>query len=268
MLFSSIGMQSLAFASDELKTTVVISEYEELEKLSKMSDIKLRSIGYNIAEINDIKNFEAKYNERFYTLKKEPDNVLRNYGYTDKQISIIRNFDGKEIQVKSLVAKVTLTLTSSGVTWNSSTKRSNTNLKASFTWSSMPLVRLIDGLGITWNDWTRSSYTSSVTYKKVSNGATFNKTPTFVNNAGPQSMGCGFKFSCMQDPNNEWLISGTMNIVLYYSNVKKALSGYAAYGHTTLGWEPSFSIPGGGAIGFGFQTQTIAEDWCDRVAPK
>lgn len=255
--------------STQINNEIIINEYDAVKSLASEPISVLSKQGYSEDEINKIKNYKDAFTEYFNSLKILKDSDLLEAGYTNKQINILRNFSGTDSEMRGLGAKVTLTIPISYVTWSSSQKRTNAKFNVNFSWSTQPLIVTTDVVGINWNDWTLSSSSSKITYKRkvgtpTSMPATITGTATKVNNDGPRSYGLAYKFKMNANKGYHFAKNGSFTIVLYNNYNKKDLSVYAKYGHNQISVSPTVSMPGYGSISFNYGVSTVAQQWNDR----
>ena len=245
-------------------STEVMSEFEYYEELANLTDLELEEIGYEKAEIESIREYRTLAIDTYTSLNDESDERLYNRGYTDEQIAIIRDFEGTEEQLRLLAATCTITISCPSIAFNGSS--TNATLKVNFSWSNPPLIRLIDIVAVTWNNWFLTSTPSmSLTYQKLIGGTTLATAPMH-DNSTYSANGCAFSFALEDYAQTEWLKSGSTTIYLNHNHIKWDMSAYTEYGHTTLVPSGGFSITGPD-ISFGFGISTAAQDWVDKVCP-
>ena len=262
MLFTT-GIHGISYANDNGEDySITINEYSLLKELSNEANDSLEKKGYSKSDINKIRNYSDEYIEHIQELKNFSESQLLEDGYTEEQVEGIYNFSGEEDDIMPLSSSVKITLPIDYV--KKSTSGTTARFTAKFYRNGVPLVKTTDILAVSWNDWTLNSSSSYILYKKVGSTATTTGTGTRVNPSGTQSSGRGYKFPMTKIDNSYYADRGEFTYSLSSTVSNKTLSIYAAYGHSTISVQPSFSIPGYGSISFNYGTSTIKEQWNER----
>lgn len=264
----SLCLFTISVSADSLEGNndkdVTVNEYEALKALSENSSFQLTNMGYSADEVKFIQNIE-EYANHLKSYSHSSDQELDNLGYSKDQIDMLRDYKGTEEETIRLAATLTLRLNAQYVTHNNSTNRTNARLGYNWTWAGVPVFKTRDIIGVSWNDWSVTGSSTSVTYKPLTGASgTRYGSATILSNSGPNSAGRGVRINMTQDDNYWWARSGSGIFDLRGNSAgRKDLSAYAAYGHTTLSITPGFSIPGYGSINFNWGMQTVGQAWED-----
>jgi len=262
MIFTT-GINGISYANNNKEDySITINEYSLLKELSNEANDSLKKKGYSESDIDKIRNYSEEYSEHIQELKNFSESQLLEDGYTEEQVEGIYNFSGEEDEIMRLASSVTITLPIDYV--KKGTSGTTARFTAKFYWNGVPVIKTTDILAVSWNDWSLSSSSSYILYKKVGSTAATTGTGTLVNPSGILSGGRGYKFPMTKVDNSYYADRGEFTYSLSSTVSNKTLSIYAAYGHSSISVQPSFSIPGYGSISFSYGTSTIKEQWNER----
>lgn len=268
---------SMAFASSDMLMTqeskkVKVNEYDLIEALSKETPSELTKKGYSAEEIQKIKNYKSLYKEHIIKMSKLSDDVLKKLRYTDKQIEVIRNFSGSVDEMRR--ASVTLQL--EAFPTNFKKDGNYTTGEISFFWSmnGIPLFRMTDIVGISWNGWAVTSKHCNVWYYDINSGQTTHvKSATSISpkvTAGSLA-GAGFKFNLVPDYTYSCALYGEGSWKVRSDvQAKKDFYYYIAYGHNEYAVSVGFSVSATGpSVGLDFNLgYNEMDSKSGRVIPK
>ena len=251
---------------------VKFNEFELLMSLQNISEESLETLGYSSNEISIIKNVEEEYATHLYQMKEWSDNQLLSFGYSNEQIAILRNFDGSVSQMQALGATVDFRLTYTKHEWVASKNRTEAALSWSFNWNGVPLIKSMDGIGFSWNDWWQSSQYALINYTSVSGTETKVYNAEYIQPTGQTIAGAGWQFDATKEDNYYYVTSGNGVFNIYHNNELQDLSDYGVYGHATvvlidLGITVTFSEEGTDVeLGLGFApgVERMDEDRTDH----
>lgn len=260
---------NVIFAEKTKEYTVTTNEYEILKSLSKENYSNLKLSGYDEQEINIIRNIEKEYPKHLQEYKDLPEANLKQLGYSDDQVKLLKNYKGTEEETMQLAATMRFLLKDNYVNYSESQNKTEAKFYYRFIWNGIPLIKLKDIVGVSWNDWNIVNTSGWVNYYSITGDQNdvFSAKPTFIENEnGPNTFGAGYKFDMTKEDNYYWARAGE-GIFTVYNHGKKNLSVYAEYGHSTVFLNPSFSIPGLLSIEFSKSVKTMGSDHLDVEIP-
>ena len=196
-------------------------------------------------------------------------------GYTPVQIDIIYNFDGSAEQLSRIGGTLSFSITADLMSFDPATNKAHARLTVDFNWTTQPLVKFTDIIGIAWNGpMTRTAQVASIQYVHMSTGGSSYYDPNcaqVVNPSGPLNAGVGLTIPMRGSGVNfdtHYAKSGMFRVILETQGHLN-FAAYAAYGHKTLNLlgGPSLSIPGGLSISFSpsIEISTEGQDWTQPV---
>lgn len=248
-----------------LKPEQVINEYDRYKELKSLSESDLVNEGYAEKDVEIIKNFdyEKEMQKHVESIQQLDDLTLTEMGYSNEQISIIRNFSGSEEEIQALAA--TLTISIQQVSSSKSNSYSQITFKVIWNWSSQPINRFTDIIGIGCSEsmlLDTGASSASLTYKFGS--ATSNGTASVTSNAAAGSARVNIPMSgpVLYDPSSgingySVCMGGTATAKFYKSSYINEVGTYTAYGHYQIVAIGSVSFTG---VGFSFTGLCIEQD--------
>lgn len=248
----------IAFAGNTGKAqSAKINEYKQLKQLKAKSDMELKQMGYTSEEINRIRSID--YAQELRERAKLDNAQLKNLGYTDEQITMLKSFTGTEEEIIALAATLDLSAWHSSFWYDSANNRSYWRVSFSWTWSSMPVIRLTDVVGAGWGPQMslvapESWQTVRYVHKITGNGYTqdFAITLYAVNTAQ-------VKFPMDSSDAAYWAKYGSGQVKVSYGGDLRDAQMRIAYGHNEFGVSPSVNVPWG--VGFTFTRGVFEQDY-------
>jgi len=260
----TVGAYEVPRVNVEDNSTLVcetVSEYEAVAELAKRSTNDLICAGYNLQEIQNIKNYKELYVGHIEELNSLSTETLKEHGYTDGQIYDIRNFTGAESQIARIGATLTLQVNITSLKYDGQYTRGT--IIYSWLWNGIPEFKMKDIVAFGWNDWIVETQRSNVSYMNILTGNyTYNKSATYEAE-NVQTRGAAHKFSVSEDNNYSYAKTGDGSFTVKSDvQARKDMYLYASYGHSEIvASAPSFSVGTSGAglsISYSFGVSTIA----------
>ncbi len=156
-LLSAFSINSLAAENDTSikETCIIINEWDEYKRLTSMTDDELQENGFTLEKIEEIRNFD--YEGEIRKTAKLDDKTLLAYGYTDKEIIALREAASMEDIPENVIKSISTSTMTSVVRYVSNGSRNEAgitmyyvNLKYSWSWNRVPLVKFIDTVAIAY----------------------------------------------------------------------------------------------------------------------
>lgn len=257
--------ESTDFSQNEVDTysssKVEISEYDEMETLSKLSEVQLKGAGYTTSEIVEIQLFQQLYDKHIYSLKEMSSSSLAANGYTEEQIKAIHSYDGTKAKARLASAKVQFT-TAKVDSLSYSKNYTRGKVSYSWKWTGIPAFKMKDIVAISWNNWELTDDYGTVTYYKKSTGKATSSAIVTKSSDGNGVGGRAHKFKMSANDNTEYAKQGAGYFKIKSDvQAKKNLRACIAYGHTKLNAKVGFTVTPTGAspgISFSMGTSKIA----------
>ncbi len=238
-------------------THLSINEYDFCTDVRKMSFIDAAEMyGISVEEYNVIGTIETEILE----LTKQSDADLYARGMNDLQISIVREYDGSRLednqQLRAVMATLSMTLSKVSCT------SSYASVKASWAWSSQPLIMSVDyyeTVPCRWKAYNSSgarvaagySSSGSYCYVKYYYGSTLHTTQSKSITVGNAStyVYCPFHSAIIDGGDTCWAKSGYMVVKITGSNINNVDFGFG-YNHGISSTIPTVTLDS--VLGFNY----------------
>lgn len=266
---------SIFAQTNDINTEMVVNEYEIYKSLMDKTDEELKSDGYSDKEIEELKSVDLSY--ELHERAQLDNEILKNMGYTEEQIAIL-----KDVYMPKTYSVLPSTLEYANVQ----------GLFASFTgrtyiihacdkcitvgfgweWSSLPVwYGGTDVVAIAWDSTSLSGSPLNTALDKgsstyhmlnsvnVQTGAVSTSKIGFEEVTPYKTAKSEFVLGFRIEDYIEWMKSGHGSIKFATTGTSslKEINLRVAYGHTTIGFSPSLSFPGGVSISFGINTSEM-----------
>ncbi|MGE5370683.1 MAG: hypothetical protein ACM3QZ_01730 [Solirubrobacterales bacterium] len=243
------------------KPAVQVNEYDAFIQMQAKSDEELRQNGLTDDQIAELRNFD--YAAEIQKKAKMTDRKLKAMGYDSERISGIRSFNGSEAQVRALSATLSLSCSTSQYFYRSGKTYAVVNY--SWSWNQMPFFTMTDILGIVWNPSFYQTPNNSNDTQTISTyiGSSYVGTYRQSISCKAPGHGAGVEFPLLIDEwSNKWAKSATGKIYLAASGYVPEFGVRVSYGHTTINaGSPSISFPAGLSISFSGGCSEEASDY-------
>ncbi len=285
LLFSIFSISTFAANVNLIGTEeiIVINEWDEYKRIVSMSDAELLAMGYTSDEVAEIRAFD--YEEEIRKTAELDDETLITYGYTNEEILALRKAASMEeipenvIQtISSSTMTTTLRYVSSGSRIEAGKTMYYVNMKFSWSWSRIPVFRLVDMVAIGYNSPSSSNFSYYATSNnkvhanlmKLGSGGDeyIQQTESWTYSVTkPNSISAEFMVGMKDSSGNltHFAYSGYGTFQLTNRSNDAMLYIDAAYGHIIISIKPSYSVSysgeTSGAIGIEFTTG-IDEQHC------